>query len=145
MNSNVQKSTNIKESLISATMCNELAAIYTATFQYTGMQFVDALLKEITIQTRVQSIVLLQLLTPEEYKEISTKYNKKAEKTKFHIISNTSLSPNSSPEIHHSEEPSPLQLSSSSTTTDSISNNHFQDHFLLIRSCFSNKASIQSR
>jgi hypothetical protein len=139
MNSNEQKSSNNKESLISTTMCSELAAIYTTTFQYTGNEFVDALLKEITVQTRVQSTVLLQLLTPEEYNEISTIYNKKAEKSKFHIISNTCLSPNSSPDIQHTEEPLPPHPASK----ESISK--LQDHFLLIRSCFANQTSTQSR
>lgn len=139
MNSNEQKTTN--NSLIS---CSELAAIYTTTFQYTGMEFVDALLREITIQTRVQSTFLLQLLTSEEYKDISTIYNKKGEKSKFHVTSNTSLSPNSSPEIHHSEEPSPPRLSPT-ITKNSISDNHLQDHFLLIRSCFSTQANTKPR
>jgi hypothetical protein len=120
---------------------NEVAAIYTSTFQYVGMEFIDVLMREITVQAKVDSAVFLQLLSPEEYKEISSIYTKDG-KSRFHVVS-CSVSTTSSPEIQHSscssgDDPSP------SSNVDSISDG-LQDQFLLIRSCFSNQASMKSR
>lgn len=120
---------------------NEIAAIYTSTFQHVGMEFIDALMREITVQAQVDSALFLQLLSPEEYKEISDIYMKDG-KSRLHVVS-CAVSTTSSPEIQHSscssgDDPSP------SSNVDSTSDG-LQDQFLLIRSCFSNQASMKSR
>ncbi|KAK4512594.1 uncharacterized protein ATC70_003297 [Mucor velutinosus] len=120
---------------------NEIAAIYTSTFQYVGMEFIDALMREITVQAQVDSALFLQLLSPEEYKEIAKIYTKD-NKSRFHVVS-CAASTTSSPEIQHSscssgDDPSPS--SNVDLTSDGL-----QDQFLLIRSCFSNQASMKSR
>lgn len=120
---------------------SEMAAIYTSTFQHVGMEFVDALMREITVQAQVDSALFLQLLSPEEYNEIASIYMKDS-KSRFHVVS-SAVSTTSSPEIQHSscssgDDPSP------SSNVDSTSDG-LQDQFLLIRSCFSNQASMKSR
>ncbi|KAG1124515.1 hypothetical protein G6F42_009552 [Rhizopus arrhizus] len=98
-------------------------------------------MREITIQAQVDSALFLQLLSPEEYKEISDIYTKDG-KSRLHVVS-CAVSTTSSPEIQHSscssgDDPSP------SSNVDSTSDG-LQDQFLLIRSCFSNQASMKSR
>ena len=127
---------------------SQVAAIYTSTFQYVGMEFIDALMREITVQAQVDSALFLQLLSPEEYKEIASIYMKNS-KSRFHVVScaaaAAAASTTSSPEIQHSscssgDDPSPSSSSHVDSTSDAL-----QDQFLLIRSCFSNQASMKTR
>ncbi|KAI8047966.1 uncharacterized protein B0P05DRAFT_565088 [Gilbertella persicaria] len=125
---------------------SELTAILSSTFQYVGMEFIDMLLKEITIQTKVHSTLLLQLLSLEEYRELCSIY-KSDEQKKLNIIS-CSQSSSSSPEIRYpscgnSDNTSSPQHPTSSVAMDSTPD-QLQDQFLLIRSCFSNQASMKS-
>lgn len=115
----------------------EISQIYSSTFSLVGLEFMDALMREITIQTKVDSAVLLQLLTADEYKDITEVYKD----DEFHLISSSSLSSSSSPEIHHTfADDLFLKTPSLQQSIDSISD-ILQDKFLLIRSCFSNQAS----
>ncbi|KAI7905410.1 uncharacterized protein BX663DRAFT_499625 [Cokeromyces recurvatus] len=115
---------------------NELNAIYASTFQYVGMEFIDALLREITFQTKANSAIFIQLLSPEEYKEICNIYKKE---NKIHMLasfSSSSPSAHSSPETQHTVY-HPLTDERPQLTV-------LQDKFLLIRSCFSTQTNIQS-
>lgn len=127
----------IEENLIQ----NEIAAIseiYRSTFPLVGMEFLDGLMREITKQTKVNSAILLQLLTAEEYKDITEVYKEE----EFRLISSSSLSSSSSPEIHHNTFADDLVLQQQhhhqQTLVNSISD-ILQDRFLLIRSCFSER------
>lgn len=128
----------------SETMPNELASIYISTFSHVGQKFLDSLMEQITIQTQVTSTILIQLLSLEEYKELSN-----IKKQKFHLLptAERSRTASSSPELlssHIKEEPQQQQSGSSTAAVDdlmpaasSIEQQQQQDQFLLIRSCYS--------
>ena len=103
------------------TMSSELTSILSNTFDYVGMEFIDTLLREITLQTKVQSTLLLQLLSAEEYNELSSIYKK----DNFHVLQSSSSSP---------------EIVSSPVHQDSTAN-----QFLLIRSCYIDQPSMNSR
>ncbi|OBZ89876.1 Hybrid signal transduction histidine kinase J [Choanephora cucurbitarum] len=101
-------------------MSSELTSILSNTFDYVGMEFIDTLLREITLQTKVQSTLLLQLLSAEEYNELSSIYKK----DNFHVLQSSSSSP---------------EIVSSPVHQDSTAN-----QFLLIRSCYIDQPSMNS-
>ncbi|KAG1055993.1 hypothetical protein G6F43_002084 [Rhizopus delemar] len=94
---------------------NMKEAIFQSTFPYCGLQFLDCLSKELVIQAEAHTCVLLQLLTPEEYKQLSTIYSQV--QGKYNVISRN----NSEPTV-----------------------NDIGDHFLLIRSIYSTKLQENS-
>ncbi|KAG1318389.1 hypothetical protein G6F62_012382 [Rhizopus arrhizus] len=94
---------------------NMKEAIFQSTFPYCGLQFLDCLSKELVIQAEAHTCVLLQLLTPEEYKQLSTIYSQV--QGKYNVISRN----NSEPTV-----------------------NDIGDHFLLIRSIYSTKLEENS-
>lgn len=108
--------------------CSELGTIYSYTFQHVGQKFLDSLMQQITVQSKSQSTLLLQLLSVEEYRELSRIYNNQSKK--LNVMKNVI---SSSPDM---DDPSPQHP----TQVDDI----LQDQYLLIRSCFSNGPSIKS-
>lgn len=119
--------------LIKARLNTELVSIYTNTFQHVGQKFLDSLMQQIAVQTKSQTTLLLQLLSVEEYRELSRIYSN--QNKKFNVMAMDSDF-SSSPDI---DEPSPQHPTQVDTFYDSL-----QDQFLLIRSCYSNGASIES-
>lgn len=116
--------------------CSELGTIYSSTFQHVGQKFLDSLMQQITIQTKAQSTLLLQLLSLEEYRELSRIYSN--QNNKFHVMNhdNNNNTLSSSPDMDDSSPQHPTQVDSSY--------NILQDQFLLIRSCFSNGPFTES-
>lgn len=119
--------------LIKARFNTELVSIYTNTFQHVGQKFLDSLMQQIAVQTKAQTTLLLQILSVEEYRELSRIYSN--QNKKFNVMAMDSDF-SSSPDI---DEPSPQHPAQADTFYDSL-----QDQFLLIRSCYSNGASIES-
>lgn len=119
--------------LIKARLNTELVSIYTNTFQHVGQKFLDSLMQQIAVQTKAQTTLLLQLLSVEEYRELSRIYSN--QNKKFNVLAMDSDF-SSSPDI---DAPSPQHPTQVDTFYDSL-----QDQFLLIRSCYSNGASIES-
>lgn len=105
--------------------CSELGTIYSYTFPHVGQKFLDSLMQQITVQTKVQTTLLLQLLPVEQYRELSRIYSN--ENNKFHVINNNVAA--NSPDMDDSSSHHPTQVNTS--------DNLLQDQFLLIRSYFS--------
>lgn len=111
--------------------CSELGTIYSYTFPHVGQKFLDSLMQQITVQTKVQTTLLLQLLPVEQYRELSCIYSN--ENNKFHVINNNVAA--NSPDMDDSSSQHPTQVNTS--------DNLLQDQFLLIRSCFSNDPTTE--
>lgn len=121
--------------VVKETINTELVSIYTNTFQHVGQKFLDSLMQQVTVQTKAQSSVLLQLLSLEEYKELSRIHN--SQNKKFKIMSTENeFHTSSSPDL---DEPSPQHP----TQLDSIYD-ILHDQFLLIRSCYTHDPNIES-
>ncbi|KAI8352106.1 hypothetical protein BD560DRAFT_226617 [Blakeslea trispora] len=136
MTLNEQSGQKKYQTVSSLSSCEELTTILFNTFDYVGMDFINALLKEIAVQIKVQSVLLLQLLSTEEYNELSSIY-KRDEHDNFHVISSQSSS-SSSPKITSPQHPTSDSIHQNSTP-DSL-----QNQFLLIRSCFVDQTSMNS-
>lgn len=143
-------------------MPNELASIYITTFQHVGQKFLDSLMQQITIRTKVSSTILIQLLSIEEYKELSNIYSSSSsDKKKFYVLSpeevdTASSSPemqsslasednNSSPQQQQLQPQHPTAVIGKDGSISASNETLYQDQFLLIRSCFSTSSdSIDS-
>ncbi len=122
-----------------------LASIYTNTFQHVGQKFLNSLMQQITMSSKVECTILLQLLNAEEYKELSTIYKNQNEK--FHIISHRNSNDSSSSPDVSPDEPLPLHPTSAkvSTETKDSTSDVLQDRYLFIRSFYSNDISVTDR
>jgi hypothetical protein len=91
-------------------------ALCTSTFDYVGKEFLERLVSSLTQYTESDCCLLLQLISPEEYKELTSVY-----KDELHTLSTHTggLSPEHSPVSDEDE--------------GYCQTGQFQDHYLFVR------------